>query len=179
MCCCGCITVVTVGNFPVVCVKDLGPKIFRAGLRYEQNRVVYKIEAQGRVYPVLFLNKIGLFVESTFWAPSLALFRGVEHRKNGLGCCTHTRRSGFRRQNAFWRRFADVRKRAPSRKKRYPILLRNHPGIPDFVNFPFIIVHNLCDNLTEEAHTVTSWQITHYSYVTSHHIPRTTYNDLP
>ena len=105
-------------------------------VQYEQNRVVYKIEAQGRVYPVLFLNKIGLFVESTFWAPSLALFRGVEHRKNGLGCCTHTRRSGFRRQNAFWRRFADVRKRAPSRKKRYPILFRNHPGIPDFVNFP-------------------------------------------
>ena len=61
------------------CVKDLGPKIFRAGLRgdvrfrvsaglakiernrvryeqnrvqYEQNRVVYKIEPQGRVYPV-------------------------------------------------------------------------------------------------------------------------------
>ena len=48
------------------------------------------------------------------------------------------RRSGFRRQNAFWRRFADVRKRAPSRKKRYPILFRNHPGIPDFVNFPYL-----------------------------------------
>ena len=29
-----------------------------------------------------------------------------------------------------------LRKRAPSRKKRYPILFRNHPGIPDFVNFP-------------------------------------------
>ena len=58
--------------------------------------------------------------------------------KNGLGCCAHTRRSGFRRQNAFWRRFADVRKHAPSRKKGYPILFRNHQGIPDFVNFPKI-----------------------------------------
>ena len=48
----------------------------------------------------------------------------------------HTRCSGFRRQNAFWRRFVDVRKRAPSRKKRHPILFINHPGIPDFVNFP-------------------------------------------
>ena len=37
-----------------------------------------------------------------------------------------------------WRRFPDVRKRAQSRKKRYPILFRNHPGIPDFVNFPLI-----------------------------------------
>ena len=46
------------------------------------------------------------------------------------------RRSGFRRQNAFWRSFAYVRKRAPSRIKRYPILFRNHRGIPDFVNFP-------------------------------------------
>ena len=31
---------------------------------------------------------------------------------------------------------AYVSKRAPSRKKRYPILFRNHPGVPDFVNFP-------------------------------------------
>ena len=52
---------------------------------------------------------------------------------------TTRRSSGFRRHNAFWRRFADVRKRTPSRKKRYPILFRNHPGIPDFVNFPFLL----------------------------------------
>ena len=61
-------------------------------------------------------------------------------RKNGLGCCAYTRRSEFRRQKAIWRRFAGVRKRAPSRKKRYPILFRNHPGVPDFVNFPKIKV---------------------------------------
>ena len=42
-------------------------------VQYEQNRVVYKIEA-GQGIPGVFLNKIGLFVESTFWAPSLALF---------------------------------------------------------------------------------------------------------
>ena len=63
-----------------------------------------------------------------------------------MGCCAHTRRSGFRRQNAFWRRFAYVRKRAPSRKKRYPMLFRNHPGIPDFVNFPIIFM------LPQETH---------------------------
>ena len=96
----------------------------------EHNRVVYEIEAQSGVS----LNKIGLSVMSTLWGPSLSLFRGFERRKNGLGCCAYTRRSGFRRQKAIWRRFADVRKRAPSR--RYPILFRNRPGVPDFVNFP-------------------------------------------
>ena len=91
----------------------------------------------------MFLTKNGLCVESNFWGPSSALFRGFESRKNGLGCCAYTRRSGFRRQKAIWRRFADVRKRAPLLKRRYPILFKNHPGVPDFVDFPNIYVHVL------------------------------------
>ena len=43
----------------------------------------------------------------------------------------------------------ELRKRAPSRKKRYLILFRNHPGIPDFVNFPcfFVTEYMVCAQL--------------------------------
>ena len=36
-----------------------------------------------------------------------------------------------------------MRERAPSRKKRYPILFRNHRGIPEFVNFPKMKYHRM------------------------------------
>ena len=137
------------------CVKDLGPKIFRAGLRGD---VRFRVSAGLAKLNIIGcgMNKIGWFKKSKrragytrcvpeqnrvvrgehFLGAVIGAVLRIRTPKNGLGCCAHTRSSGFRRQNAFWRRFADVRKRAPSRKKRYPILFRNYPGIPDFVNFP-------------------------------------------
>ena len=128
------------------CVKDLGPKIFRAGCG--MNRIGCS------------MNKNGWFIKSKhsagytrcvpeqnrvvrgehFLGAVIGAVLRIRTPKKRFGVLRAHKEQWVQRQNAFWRRFADVRKRAPSRKRRYPILFRNYPGIPDFVNFPFFLL---------------------------------------
>ena len=56
------------------CVKDL-PLCGMNKIGCSMNKIGWFINrSTGQGIPGVFLNKIGLFVESTFWAPLLALF---------------------------------------------------------------------------------------------------------
>ena len=87
-------------------------------------------------------------MESTFWAPSLALFRGVEHRKNGFWGAARTQGvvgSGART------RFGGVLQTcvsAPRREKKVPDFVQKPPGYTRFCQFPPSILYVYYDTTT-------------------------------
>ena len=126
-------------------------------LRLHHSRHSRQLASCVKDLPLCGMNKIGWFIKSKhragytrccsstksgcswralFGRRHWRCFEGSNTEKTvwGAACTQGVVGSGARTR--FGGVFAYVRKHASSRKKRYPILFRNHPGIPDFINFP-------------------------------------------